>query len=76
LTHSISRALVTCPIFVPGRQRVYWIWVVCSSALVLDIQVAGAGGLYPSADRPHSALDGRTPDEVYAIDEEQEKLAA
>jgi hypothetical protein len=26
--------------------------------------------------RPHSALAGRTPDETYAIDREQEKLAA
>ena len=31
---------------------------------------------YYNADRPHSAFDGRTPDEVYAIDQEQEKLAA
>jgi putative transposase len=31
---------------------------------------------YYNADRPHSALAGRTPDEVYAIDLEQEKLAA
>jgi putative transposase len=31
---------------------------------------------YYNADRPHSALAGRTPDEVYAIDIEQEKLAA
>ena len=28
------------------------------------------------ADRPHSALGGKTPDEAYAIDMEQEKLAA
>jgi putative transposase len=31
---------------------------------------------YYNADRPHSALVGRTPDETYAIDIEQEKLAA
>src|SRR6059036_3041013 len=31
---------------------------------------------YYNADRPHSALSGRTPDETYAIDREQEKLAA
>jgi putative transposase len=31
---------------------------------------------YYNADRPHSALAGRTPDETYAIDREQEKLAA
>ena len=31
---------------------------------------------YYNADRPHSALAGRTPEEVYAIDMEQEKLAA
>jgi putative transposase len=31
---------------------------------------------YYNADRPHSALDGSTPDEAYAIDIEQEKLAA
>ena len=31
---------------------------------------------YYNADRPHSSFGGRTPDEVYAIDSEQEKLAA
>jgi putative transposase len=31
---------------------------------------------YYNTDRPHSALAGRTPDEAYAIDMEQEKLAA
>ena len=31
---------------------------------------------YYNADRPHSALAGRTPDEAYAIDMAQEKLAA
>ena len=35
---------------------------------------------YYNADRPHSALAGRTPDEAYAIEaaqeNEQEKLAA
>ena len=31
---------------------------------------------YYNADRPHSALAGRTPDEAYAIDMEHEKLAA
>ena len=31
---------------------------------------------YYNAERPHSALVGRTPDEAYAIDLEQEKLAA
>jgi putative transposase len=31
---------------------------------------------YYNASRPHSSFDGRTPDEVYAIDTEQEKLAA
>ena len=31
---------------------------------------------YYNTNRPHSALDGRTPDEAYAIDTEQEKLAA
>ena len=31
---------------------------------------------YYNASRPHSSLAGRTPDEVYAIDSEQEKLAA
>jgi putative transposase len=31
---------------------------------------------YYNTDRPHSAFNGRTPDEVYAIDQEQEKLAA
>jgi transposase InsO family protein len=31
---------------------------------------------YYNADRPHSALAGRTPDEAYAIETEQEKLAA
>jgi len=31
---------------------------------------------YYNADRPHSALAGKTPDEAYAIDIEQEKLAA
>ncbi len=31
---------------------------------------------YYNAARPHSSLGGRTPDEVYAIDIEQEKLAA
>ena len=31
---------------------------------------------YYNADRPHSALDGRTPDEAYAMQIEQEKLAA
>jgi putative transposase len=31
---------------------------------------------YYNTDRPHSALGGRTPDETYAIDVEQEKLAA
>jgi putative transposase len=32
-------------------------------------------GFY-NARRPHSSFDGRTPDEVYAIDNKQEKLAA
>ena len=32
-------------------------------------------GFY-NASRPHSSFGGRTPDEVYAIDSEQEKLAA
>jgi putative transposase len=31
---------------------------------------------YYNTSRPHSALSGRTPDEVYASDSEQEKLAA
>jgi putative transposase len=31
---------------------------------------------YYNADRPHSALGGKTPDEAYAIDMEKEKLAA
>ena len=31
---------------------------------------------YYNADRPHSALGGRTPEEAYAIDRAQEKLAA
>jgi putative transposase len=31
---------------------------------------------YYNADRPHSSFGGSTPDEVYAIDSEQEKLAA
>jgi len=31
---------------------------------------------YYNADRPHSALAGKMPDEAYAIDKEQEKLAA
>jgi putative transposase len=31
---------------------------------------------YYNTDRPHSALAGRTPDEAYAIDMQQEKLAA
>ena len=31
---------------------------------------------YYNADRLHSTFDGRTPNEVYAIDKEQEKLAA
>ena len=31
---------------------------------------------YYNADRPHSSFGGRTPDEVYTIDSEQEKLAA
>ncbi|MBW7950057.1 MAG: IS3 family transposase [Pseudorhodoplanes sp.] len=31
---------------------------------------------YYNADRPHSAFDGRTPDEVYAIEQAAEKLAA
>jgi putative transposase len=31
---------------------------------------------YYNADRPHSALAGSTPDEAYAIDIEQQKLAA
>ena len=31
---------------------------------------------YYNTDRPHSALAGRTPDEAYAIDMKQEKLAA
>ena len=31
---------------------------------------------YYNASRPHSSFGGRTPDEVYAIDSEQEKLAA
>ncbi len=31
---------------------------------------------YHNASRPHSSFAGRTPDEVYAIDREQEKLAA
>ena len=31
---------------------------------------------YYNAARPHSSFGGRTPDEVYAIDSEQEKLAA
>ena len=32
-------------------------------------------GLY-NADRPHSTFGGRTPDEVYAMQENEEKLAA
>jgi putative transposase len=31
---------------------------------------------YYNTDRPHSALAGRTPNEVYAINMQQEKLAA
>jgi putative transposase len=31
---------------------------------------------YYNASRPHSSFAGRTPDEVYAIDSEQQKLAA
>ena len=31
---------------------------------------------YYNADRPHSTFDGRTPDEVYAMQENEEKLAA
>ena len=31
---------------------------------------------YYNTDRPHSALAGGTPDETYAIDMTQEKLAA
>ena len=31
---------------------------------------------YYNADRPHSAFNGRTPDEVYATQETEEKLAA
>ncbi len=31
---------------------------------------------YYNADRPHSAFDGRTPDEVYATQANEEKLAA
>ena len=31
---------------------------------------------YYNASRPHSSFGGRTPDEVYVIDIEQEKLAA
>ena len=31
---------------------------------------------YYNAERPHSGLAGRTPDEVYAINKEQEELAA
>ena len=30
---------------------------------------------YYDADRPHSTFDGRTPDEVYAMQEKDEKLA-
>ena len=30
---------------------------------------------YYNAARPHSSFAGRTPDEVYAIDSEQERLA-
>ena len=44
------------------------------------LPVLRSGGRYVvelyNADRPHSALVGRTPDETYAIDIEQEKLAA
>jgi putative transposase len=31
---------------------------------------------YYNADRPHSTFAGRTPDEVYAMQENEEKLAA
>ena len=31
---------------------------------------------YYNTDRPHSTLAGRTPDEAYAIEMEQQKLAA
>jgi putative transposase len=31
---------------------------------------------YYNTNRPHSAVSGRTPDETYAIDMTQEKLAA
>jgi putative transposase len=31
---------------------------------------------YYNADRPHSTFSGRTPDEVYAMQENEEKLAA
>jgi len=31
---------------------------------------------YYNADRPHSTFGGRTPDEVYATQENEEKLAA
>ncbi len=31
---------------------------------------------YYNADRPHSAFDGRTPDETYAMETHMEKLAA
>jgi transposase InsO family protein len=44
------------------------------------LPVLRSGGRYVvelyNTDRPHSALAGRTPDEVYAIDMQQEKLAA
>jgi transposase InsO family protein len=44
---------------------------------VLETRFRGCSqGLLYNADRPHSALAGRTPDETYAIDREQEKLAA
>jgi putative transposase len=39
---------------------------------------AGIGSwiVYYNTDRPHSTFDGRTPDEVYAMQQNEEKLAA
>jgi putative transposase len=45
------------------------------SCLRFDVTCIGRWIGYYNADRPHSSLAGRTPDET-SIDIEQEKLAA